>query len=221
MIKKEYVTHKREPFFQIALDYIKDDSKVLDIGAGNGDFSKYCDRDDFYLYDGNIKTVEYLKKYHKNVFHGMLPVLPFENEFFDVIHCSHVVEHLQPQDMYDFLVNVDKVLKTGGYLVISTPLLWSGFYNDLSHVKPYRPFVFEKYLCGIHLESLTRSPVSINYKKERLEFRYLNTSKELEFYSFDKNIFVRVFLSCFYRLKKRGLGIYSKTGYTIVLKKNG
>ena len=140
-MNRKYITHSRIPFFQIALDFIKENNRVLDIGPGSGEFSKFCDRDDFYLLEGNSETVELLKNKYKNVYKCFLPVIPFENAFFDVIHCSHVIEHLQAQDLYDTLVNIDKALKIGGYLIIYTPLDWPGFYDDLSPVRPSSPLV--------------------------------------------------------------------------------
>lgn len=220
MINPKYITHAREPFFQIALDYIQSKSMVLDIGAGNGSFAKYCKREDFYLYDGNAESVNSLKAEFPNSVFGKLPELPFENQFFDLIHCSHVIEHLQPQELYDSLVQMDRVLKIGGILVISTPLLWEGFYQDLSHIKPYGYFVLEKYLCGAHLENLTREPVSLNYSKEKLEFRYLDEPRETWFNQ-NQDFFGRIVMSLNYRLRKRGLRKLVKTGYTLVLKKHG
>ena len=37
-----------------------------------------------------------LKKEFQNITYGRLPKLPYENESFDLIHSSHLVEHLQP-----------------------------------------------------------------------------------------------------------------------------
>ena len=79
MIDKKYATHRREPFFELAKDYINDASKVLDIGSGNGAFSEYCNRNDFYLFDGNLQTIDFLKERFKNVKHGILPNLSFED----------------------------------------------------------------------------------------------------------------------------------------------
>src|SRR5690606_23253477 len=135
-IEEKYITYKRAPFFQIAKDLIKDGDVVLDVGAGDGSFSEFCQNDEIYQFDGNMESFNNLKKKFRNTFLGHLPNLPFQNNFFNIIHCSHVIEHLQPQELYDTLIEFDRVLKDGGRIVISAPLLWSGFYDDLSHVKP-------------------------------------------------------------------------------------
>lgn len=220
MIDKKYATHNREPFFELAKKYIQPSSKVLDIGSGNGSFSKFCNRDDFYLFDGNENTVEVLKSKYENVFLGQLPMLPFENGFFDVIHCSHVVEHLEPEMFYQTLMEMDRCLKEGGILIISAPLYWSGFYNDLSHVRPYNPKVYLNYLCSQQINSRTRPIISTNYIKKELVYRYLE-SDSLFIYTNSKNSFiVNVLIKILNRLRKIGFGMYERTGYTIVLLKS-
>lgn len=219
MNKENYYTHKREPFFEIANSYISKDSRVLDIGAGVGAFPEYCERDDFYLLDGNQATVDILKKKYNNVICGLLPKLPFESEFFNVIHCSHVVEHLEPQVLYETLIELDRCLKVGGCLVISAPLMWSGFYNDLSHVRPYNPKMYRNYLCGTQKDSRTRNLISTSYKQEQLVYRYLTSDDSFNFYNRKSSRLVFLVVKVINKMKNKGFTFLEKTGYTIVLKK--
>lgn len=219
MNKNKFYTHEREPFFEIANNYIAKDSCVLDIGSGAGAFPKYCERNDFYLFDGNLQTVDELKKTYSNAVCGLLPKLPFETGFFDVIHCSHVVEHLEPKVFYETLVEMNRCLKVGGYLVISAPLLWSGFYNDLSHVRPYNPRVYQNYLCGGQKNSRTRNLISTSYNQEKLIFRYNPSDNVLNYYNSKTSGLVSFFMKILNKLKSKGFTFLEKTGYTIVLKK--
>lgn len=219
MIDSKYITHRREPFFQIALDYIEPESTVLDIGAGDGFFSKFCGRNDFCLYDGNLRTVEELRSKFPNVIFGRLPDLPFENQSFDLIHSSHVIEHLEPRELYESLVQMDRVLKTGGYLVVSTPLIWDGFYNDLSHVRPYTPRIFEKYLCGDVSTNGTRDIISNSYEIVKTVYRY-NSVENFVLFNHSRNSFLTRFIhSLLYRSFAKGLEVLQRSGYTIVLRK--
>lgn len=221
MIDLKYATHKREPFFEIAKNYILPKSLVLDIGAGDGSFSRYCDRKDFFLFDGNEKTVEGLKKGKLNATFGKLPILPFMDNFFDLIHCSHVVEHLQPQELYDSLIEMDRCLKKGGFLVISTPLYWEGFYDDLSHHKPYNPFVFIKYLCNESKGNYSRAHVSSNFEVKRIQYRYRLTDFFEPVLTIKSKGLPRLIFKVINSVSFRtGLKKIEKTGYTIVLKKN-
>lgn len=216
----KYVTHKREVFFDVATKYINDTTVVLDVGAGKGDFSNFHKRSDFYLLDGNEETVAFLKeKEHKNVYSGMLPQLPFENNFFDVIHCSHVVEHLYPEQFYETLKEMNRCLKAGGVLIISAPLFWDGFYNDLSHIRPYPPVIFKNYLCTASNAPRTRVGIDSSYEMLEEIYRYkkqkLFTNLTINSTSFFSKLVLKI-VSGFERL---GLKFYKKTGYTIVLKK--
>ncbi|HNQ67616.1 MAG TPA: class I SAM-dependent methyltransferase [Bacteroidales bacterium] len=219
MIDKKFVTTKRDVFFDIAGAYLQSDSIVLDIGTGEGSFAKHFNRDDFYLFDGNQLSVELLKQEYKNFFYGKLPVLPFEDNKFDLIHCSHVVEHLEPQVFYESLKEMDRCLRNNGYLVISTPLMWDKFYDDLSHLKPYNPNIISKYLTAQTGMNYTRDKISESYQLVELKFRYHEVFFAEKF-SIDGNKFaakiLKKFISLSYRL---GLRQYEKNGYTIVLKK--
>ncbi len=220
MIEEKYITQERAPFFEIATDFIEQTSKVLDVGSGGGEFSEFCKRNDFYHFDSNKDTIDALSKKYKNVYQGELPNLPFPDEFFNVIHCSHVVEHLQPEILFSTLKEFDRCLAGNGNLVISAPLMWNGFYDDLSHVKPYSPIVFKKYLCGSNNSSATRQQVSSNYKVERLQYRYMDSLKGLTFYDSSRSLTSRLFIYIFSKLKSKGLRELVETGFTIVLKKH-
>jgi ubiquinone/menaquinone biosynthesis C-methylase UbiE len=212
MINSTYITQQREPFFQIAKDQINDHSKVLDIGAGDCSFAKYCNRKDFYMVDGNINSVKEFEKEYKNYVHSVLPSLPFPDHLFDVIHCSHVVEHLEPHMFYETIKEMDRCLKPTGYLIISAPLFSDFFYDDLSHIKPYNPNIYVKYLTNVKSNNLSRTKISKNYIVESLTYRYkafniINGEMIFPFNYINK------------LLLKIGIKKYLKTGYTIVLKK--
>lgn len=215
----KYATHAREPFFEIASKYIKFNSIVLDIGAGRGDFAAFQNRNDFYLFDGNTQTVEFLKQSHINVFYGKLPDLPFENDFFDVIHCSHVVEHLQPEQFYQTLKEMNRCLKTNGHLIVSAPLLWEGFFDDLSHVKPYPPVIYKNYLCSKVADPRTRESISNNYSMIEEVYRFKETKLFDKLKNTSGNFLVKSAIKFVRFLENNGMKSYQKTGYTVVLKK--
>jgi len=211
-INKKYITQSREPFYELASNLIKENDLVLDIGAGNGSFAKHCKNNEIYLVDGNFQTVSNNLKSYKNYFHSVLPILPFEDKKFNLIHCSHVVEHLDAETLYQTVKEMDRCLKLGGHLVISSPLLTDFFYNDLSHVKPYNPEVFIKYLTKGQFENLTREKISNTYSVLNLTFRY----KKVKFITGDFVLPIDFFLRI---LEKIGICKYIKTGYTLVLYK--
>lgn len=214
-----YMTHNREPFFELARKRIQPDSVVLDVGPGEGSFAEFCGRDDFYFFEGNSSTVKILKQKFSQVYEGVLPQMPFEANFFDVIHCSHVVEHLSPDVFYQTLVSFDRCLKVGGYLIISAPLLWQGFYDDLSHIRPYPPLVFKNYLCKNAGESRTRTIISNSYLMEEEVYRFRKINPFQDCIPKQGSIFSKFVTKALSFLGKRFITKLEKTGYTVVLKK--
>ena len=109
------------------------------------------------MVDANKNTCEELSKKYKNVFFAdASKTLPFSDSFFTIIHCSHLIEHFYPEQLYSFLLECKRCLKIDGYLIISAPILWPGFYDDMSHVKPYNEKVLLNYLTCIRKSNSTR-----------------------------------------------------------------
>jgi len=216
----EYCTFSNEPFFRLACSYYKAGMKVLDVGAGRGDFVRVLGNKSTYLLDSNPRAVEILKSEYPNVFLHTLPnSLPFEDKFFDLIHCSHIIEHLYPQDLYSSLLEFDRCLNLNGYLVISTPLIYSGFYDDLSHIKPYSPWVLIHYLIDPGLDNRTRKVISSDYSIVRLQYRY--TIQPFPYFniSYSKIWLQNLLIGMTNFLRKINSGSYQKTGYTIIFQK--
>jgi ubiquinone/menaquinone biosynthesis C-methylase UbiE len=217
--ENQFVTSSRIPFFEIAKQLIQNNDTVLDIGAGDGSFAKFCERNDIYMVDGNLQTINKLKFEFPNYYYTELPNLPFTDFYFNVVHCSHVIEHLQPQQLYDLLQEIDKVLTPNGYLIISTPLLTDRFYDDLSHIKPYNPSIFYRYLSNTPSNNLTRPKISISYQIVDLVYRY--EARKIFSLSERNKWDINKIISLIPRiLFKVGIKKYVKTGYTIVLQKN-
>lgn len=162
----------RKATFRFAASFIEQNAKVLDIGCGSGEFADLLGKEDIHLMDWNEETVRTLRKRWMNVYCASLPDVPFPPDSFDVIHCSHVMEHLQPESVHQALCNMDRCLCDGGVLILSFPLLHSGFYDDLSHVKPYNSQVFLHYLVKSSNRSRTRQLIRGSYALIDQMYRY-------------------------------------------------
>ena len=221
-INPEYITRGREPFFEIARKYANPAGQILDVGCGDGAFARYLGRDDIFLVDGNPETITALRPRYKNCYLATLPQLPFGSVTFDLIHISHVIEHLPPAMVYDLLKECDRCLKAGGFLVVSAPLLNSNFYDDLSHLKPYNPFTIEKYLCLGNPRCATRPLISSAYRVVERATRY-NQVTTAQFW-FVINAFITRLITGLAQLVRRLLRAVrifkiQETGFTLVLKK--
>lgn len=223
--RMHYCTGSRAPFFKLAEAFLPSpQDTILDIGSGEGEFARMLNLDarfpNLYLLDSNPFTVNTLKHQYKNVIQHTIPdKLMFEDSTVGFIHCSHVIEHLTHQCLYDFLIEIDRVLKRKGIVMLSAPLLWGQFYHDLSHVKPYYPETILKYLsykCSNH----SRKRISDQYTVKRLIYRYhkrdfLNEGVGSDYYYID--IFIHTIK---HLLRKIGINNYIRNGYTLVLEKN-
>ena len=171
-------TRDRDPFYAVAARYLPSDpaATVVDVGAGHGGFVRALNLvhryPRCYMLDGSAASVARLKELGGEALQYMAPdPLPFLDASVDFVHCSHLVEHLSPDDVHALLREWDRVLRPGGVLVISAPLLWALFYGDLTHVRPYEPEVFLKYLGG-SAGARSREVVSAAYEVLETTYRY-------------------------------------------------
>jgi SAM-dependent methyltransferase len=107
--------------------------KALDIGCRDGYWSKKLIKKGYAVESVDIEP--YFKPARKvNVDNG----LPFENDSFDVVWCSEVIEHLRnPQRSVNEMI---RVTKDGGKIVLTTPnsYFWLGRIFCLFGLSPQR-----------------------------------------------------------------------------------
>lgn len=101
--------------------------KILDAGCADANFLKQ-----FKDYSNKVYGVDinpnYLEKAKKNCPDANfqlanLEKLTFQSNFFDLVFCNEVIEHTKND--YKAVSELWRVLKPGGYLVISVPNRWS------------------------------------------------------------------------------------------------
>lgn len=96
------------------MQYQKSDKmKILDLGCGS---RKYKSRN----LEDEVIGLDIDKNSDADVIHnlGMFPY-PFENEEFDIVHASHVLEHLDKP--LEFNKEVCRILKKDGKFIIKVP----------------------------------------------------------------------------------------------------
>jgi ubiquinone/menaquinone biosynthesis C-methylase UbiE len=100
--------------------------RILDIGCGDGSFSmrfrKYCK---VFGIDISQNAIDLAKKAGVSAYKTDMSCqkLPFDNEYFDIVYMGDVIEHLLDPDFA--VCEVARVLKSDGFLVLSTPNLAS------------------------------------------------------------------------------------------------
>lgn len=190
---------------QIAYSYLKAHNPILDAGCGEGRFIGQ-DQEGIIGIDWNPDSVQQCKRKGYNVAQADIRALPFEDGSISGIHCSHVIEHFLPSDVHKILSECDRVLAPQGILVIRSPLLWWGFYSDLTHIRPYNPDVIIRYFTP--WEQHTLQQIGTNYKVLYLKWRYDPVRTK-----------VKLFDRVFSLLNRWGFPWLKKTGYMLVMQK--
>ena len=98
------------------------DDKVLDLGCGDGNISKFLvgKVKEIKGLDISAKRVQRAAKKGIDAICGNALKTPYPNAYFDKIICSEVIEHMpQPGKLLD---EVKRILKPGGIAVMSIPL---------------------------------------------------------------------------------------------------
>lgn len=139
---------------------VKKDSTFFDIGAHEGELSVWKswgspERSDIKMHGVDLAVGTYSANYESfNAFDLDKEEFPYEDNFFDAMFSTHVVEHLKKTE---FLIdNVYKKLKTGGTIYVEVPskvtietpkrqdFIDAGFnsstmnfYDDHTHIAPY------------------------------------------------------------------------------------
>lgn len=125
---------------------------LLDVGAGEKPFKKYCDHLNYYSHDfcqydgvGNGIGLQFDWVYDDIDFISDITSLEVDDGTFDIILCTDVLEHVP--DAVCALNEMCRVLKKGGTLIITTP------YASLSHMAPQHFYPgFTRYFYIEHLD---------------------------------------------------------------------
>ncbi|MCY4109642.1 MAG: class I SAM-dependent methyltransferase [Chloroflexi bacterium] len=153
------------------LGYFPDGGRILDVGAGRGEFLSAASEAGFRAegLDSDRKAVAAavesgLRVVHADA-HDFLLTHPGE---FDGVFCSHLIEHLSPTGAKRLIAAVAKALTPEGVLCVVTPnpgsmaTITHEFWRDPSHVRPYDLEALE-FLCisvGLEIVDSGRNPDS-------------------------------------------------------------
>jgi SAM-dependent methyltransferase len=196
----------------------KEKVNILDVGCGQGRYLIPLSKlgHNVFGIDINVAQVSKLRSMGYRVF------TPSEFEeidiMFDYVIMSHIIEHINPDNLIDFLDKYLSKLKYGGELIIATPFLYNEFYDDYDHIKPYTP----KAISALYsdYEQQQKKP------KYRLKLKYVWIRKWpiiLFIYPGEPvvaRVFKKLFNKIFFVLYKISFGIISRsTGWIGVFEK--
>jgi 2-polyprenyl-3-methyl-5-hydroxy-6-metoxy-1,4-benzoquinol methylase len=144
--------------------------KLLDVGCATGyllEAAKKMGCDCYGVELSPFGATEASKKFPGRIFNGTLEEARYKSESFDIITLTDLIEHVI--DPVEFLKEVKRILKPGGFILIVTPDFhswWAKFMkNKWTNFKEEHLFYFSskslKTLAGIvNLKTLYEKPVS-------------------------------------------------------------
>jgi 2-polyprenyl-3-methyl-5-hydroxy-6-metoxy-1,4-benzoquinol methylase len=147
-----FLTARYNKCKELLLEKVKklESLKILDIGCGDGVLTYLLAKGKSYTYgiDLDRDAIEFAKQKLSSL--GIKAEFSvqscYETNFldssFDAIVSSDVIEHLQ--NPVDYLMEIKRILKPGGWAVISTPIRITEFPEDKNHVIEWFPTEFEK-----------------------------------------------------------------------------
>lgn len=123
---------------------IKKELKVLDVGCGDKFLKEPFERKGL-LYQGiDIDIIDF----NNDEF-------PFPDNSFDLVVSLAVIEHIKNTE--NFLSEINRILKKGGFVFLSTPnwcYAFKNFYDDYTHVRPYTKKSLSKILSDFNFEDI-------------------------------------------------------------------
>lgn len=148
--------------------YVPENVRVLDIGCGFGESLGYYKNRGCEVFgveaDENVKKVA--DKFGFNIKIGLFNSNDYDENFFDYITMNQVLEHIP--DLFELFKGAYKILKSGGYLVISTPNSngWGAKFFRNRWINWHIPY---------HLHFLSKKSLSILAQKTGFEIENINT----------------------------------------------
>jgi len=200
----------RVKWIENSLSKIPAGSKILDAGAGECQFKKFCSHlkyvsQDFAQYtgEGNIGLQTGTWDNTKLDIISDITAIPVEDGAFDAVMCTEVLEHVP--DPVAALKELNRVLKPGGYLLITAP------FASLTHFAPYHfasglsRFFYEHHLkeMNYNIEDLTHNGNYFEFIGQEVR-RIKRVSKEYSSgYNFFDKIFTHLTLFTLEKLSKK------------------
>lgn len=150
---------RAKELFKVSKKYIK--GKVLDVGAGSGALIKRIP---------NSVGVDLVARQEVNVLKGNVTNLEFEDNSFDTIFATEILEHLSDNDLRKATNELYRILKPKGNLIVTTP-----YKEDLEKARVRCPHCKKRFHPKIHLQSFDEDLMIAALRK----FDIVKVSKEI------------------------------------------
>ena len=173
--------------FIYASKILKRDSKILDIGCGEGAFANHIPDDCFYLGTDFSVHAQHKKGTNKLLTNKLLSEIYSEKgQFFDIITIFQVIEHVA--NPYELINDALKLLKPNGRIIITAPNAESYLGNSYNNILDYPPHHVSRW----DTRSMKTLSSSFNLSDQKIKFESLR-KEHARYYMHQKllNIFFK------------------------------
>lgn len=149
--------------------------RILDIGCG--------------AYPLFLLSTDFAEKYglekieRKNISHDKVTlinfdlekqdVLPFDNEYFDIVTMLAVFEHIEPSRLLNVIKEVHRILKHNGIYIMTTPAAWTGsLLRCMAKLKLVSPIEIEEHKDSYNHSKICSILQDGGFLKERIRLGY-------------------------------------------------
>jgi SAM-dependent methyltransferase len=137
----------RREEYQFAWRFLQTSDRLLDVGCGTGTFCELALGKAVGV-DINPDNVSYCQARGIEAQVGSALKLPFPDDSFDGVHCSHVLQVFNPNEAVQCISELARVAKPGGTIVITTLNDFRRFFRHPENVRPYPPDAIYRLLFG-------------------------------------------------------------------------
>jgi SAM-dependent methyltransferase len=148
MLKKWYQKvifsdNEEKKLLAFVAKFAKPQAKILDLGCGYGRYLRALSNQGYEVV--GVELNQQIVQANRQAGLNCVSVDEFQTSTttYDLIICSHVIEHFNPADLVTLLDAYLTRLEKKGYIIIATPLYSHYFFDDFDHVKPYHPLGLE------------------------------------------------------------------------------
>ncbi len=210
-------------FLNTFVSQLPAEAKILDVGAGHGDFADIFEGRKYYSLD----IVPYPEV---DLVADLGEVNPFKNSTFDVVVLMNVLEHVY--ESRNLLRSITRIVAAGGSVVITVPFLLKVHQAPFDFAR-YTPYFIEKMAAdsGLQIESLQGYYDTQYLFNESLgnawQYSISTQSKPQQFVARTLVFIIQRLINWFGKVTRKGFiaSIQSQSnpapvGYLVVLRKN-